>query len=226
MKLTLLKKLDPFILLTGERDQLSIMRRDLNPALIPERAAQETGDAQPSGRRTPDSGGLIPDADPGDIVRSQGVLLGKIRREAGFNDETFRDIITPVLIRAASCTGLLLQVTRSTTPGREGSSASRSRERSSRQGFSGAMSSARQRIRANVPRSRGGSPRPACSHPLPGRSRASPPKPRLKAQTGRSAGIPLPCPSMSGASRTVSGNTAPLSHQSADQTAPRLPRDS
>lgn len=83
MKLTLLKKLDPFILLTGERDQLSIMRCDLNPALIPERAAQETGDAQPSGRRTPDSGGLIPDADPGDIVRSQGVLLGKIRREAG-----------------------------------------------------------------------------------------------------------------------------------------------
>ena len=107
MKLTLLKTLDPFILPTGERDQLSIMRRDLNPALIPERAAQETGDAQPSGRRTPDSGGLIPDADPGDIVRSQGVLLGKIRREAGFSDETFRDIITPVLIRAASCTGLL-----------------------------------------------------------------------------------------------------------------------
>ena len=107
MKLTILKKFDPFILLTGETGQLSIMRRDLNPAMVPPVPEETDDDAPPPWSRGGEAKGLIPDADPRDILRSQRGLLLKIKSEAGFSDGTFRDIIIPVLERAASCTGLL-----------------------------------------------------------------------------------------------------------------------
>lgn len=47
MKLTILKKFDPFILLTGETGQLSIMRRDLNPAMVPPVPEETDDDAPP-----------------------------------------------------------------------------------------------------------------------------------------------------------------------------------
>ena len=107
MKLTVLKKFDPFILLTGETGQLSIMRRDLKPAMVPPVPEETDDDAPPPWSRGGEAKGLIPDADPRDILRSQRGLLLKIKSEAGFSDGTFRDIIIPVLERAASCTGLL-----------------------------------------------------------------------------------------------------------------------